>query len=106
MSQNNWQRGQAPLPDLSYSRRSYPRLFWVVGGVLLLGLLFFAARTVKNRTSQEEGLAPAFKAIQISAPGLDAAEPATASAADWEFLRHVGQSRCETSQRDARALQS
>ena len=85
MSQNNWQREQAPLPDLFYSRRSYPRLFWVVGCLLLLGLLFFAARTVKNRTSQEEGLAPAVKAVQISAPGIDAAEPATASAADGTF---------------------
>ncbi|HEX7330507.1 MAG TPA: sialidase family protein [Pyrinomonadaceae bacterium] len=52
---------------------------------MLVGLLFFAARTVKNRTSQEEGLAPAVKAVQISAPGIDAAEPATASAADGSF---------------------
>ena len=85
MAQNNWQRRQAPLPDLFYSRRSYPRLLWVLGGVLLLGLLFFAARTVKNRTSPEEGLAPAVKAVQISGPGIDAAEPATASAADGSF---------------------
>jgi hypothetical protein len=85
MAQNNWQRGQAPLPDLSYSRRSYTWLFWVMGAVLLLGLVFFAARTARNRTSQEGRLAPAATAFQISAQGIDAAEPATASAPDGTF---------------------
>src|SRR6185295_15321510 len=85
MALSNWQRGQAPLPDLFYSWRSHHRLLRVVGGVLFLGLLFFAARTVKNRTSQEEGLAPAVKAVQISAPGIDAAEPVTAAAGDGTF---------------------
>ena len=80
MSQNNWQRGQAALPDLFYSWR-----LWVMVGVLLLGLLFFAARTVRNRASQEGRLAPAPMPVQISATGVDAAEPATAAAADGNF---------------------
>jgi hypothetical protein len=90
MGQTNSQRGQAPLPDLFYFRWFKSRLFWVITGVVLLGLLFLAVKTFGNRTpnartSQEEGLAPAATLIQISAPGVDAAEPVAASAPDGSF---------------------
>src|SRR5215213_77259 len=85
MSRINWQRGQAPLPYLSRSRLLHSWLFWVVGAVFLFALLFLASKTIGNRTTQEERLAPASKSVRISSPGVDAAEPVTAAAPDGSF---------------------
>ena len=84
----NYERGQAPLPDLRYSGLRHSRLFRLVLAtivLLLLALLLLANRSIRNRTSQEEGLAPAPLSFQISALGVDAAEPATAWATDGTF---------------------
>jgi hypothetical protein len=84
-SQSNNERGRASLPDLFYSRLFRSRLFWAMAGVFLVGLLFLGGRVIGNRTSPEGRLAPAPTSVQISSPGLDAAEPVTASATDGTF---------------------
>ncbi len=89
-SRHKNERGRAPLPDLFYSRlfpsslfRSW--LFWLIAGVFLAGLLLLGGRAIGNRTSQEGRLALAPTPLQLSAPGVDAAEPVTASAPDGTF---------------------
>ena len=77
MSRTNLQRGQASLPNL----------FYLLVAVFSIGLLFLAGKTIgnrKNSTSQEEGLDPA-PPIQISSPGVDAAEPVATAAPDGTF---------------------
>ena len=73
MSQSKMQRGQTSLPNLFPLRLIHSPLFWVMAGVFILGVLFLAAGALgnrENRTSQEEGLAPAAP-IQISSPEVD-----------------------------------
>jgi hypothetical protein len=84
MSRINRQRGQAALPNLFHSWwvRS---VLGVMVAVFLLGLLFVANTTIRNRTSLEGGLAPASTPVQVSSPGVDAAEPVTAAAPDGTF---------------------
>ena len=83
----NYRQGQVPLPDLRHSWSRYLWLLAMLGGILLLGLVFLATRAIsnRNRTSQEGGLAPAALSFQISQTGVDAAEPVTALAGDGTF---------------------
>jgi hypothetical protein len=84
-SRSNYEGGRSAHPDLFYSRLLRSWLFWVMAGVFLLGLLLLGGRAIGNRTSQEGRLAPAPTPVQLSAPGVDAAEPVTASAPDGTF---------------------
>ncbi len=61
------------------------RFFWVVSVVVVMVVLGVAAWTISKGTSQEGGLAPATRMVQLSEPGVDAAEPVTASAGDGTF---------------------
>ena len=81
----NYKRGQAPLPNFRYSRSFNSWLIWGMAGIFMLGVLFVVERTIRNRTGQEGGLAPAPISFQISTPGVDAAEPVTAPASDGTF---------------------
>lgn len=79
------QQGQAPLSNLFNSWWFRSLLIGLMGGVFLFGLLLVGARTSKNGISPEAGLPSAKTPVQISAPGVDAAEPVTAAAPDGTF---------------------
>ena len=85
MSQINFKRDPAPSTDFFYSRLFSSWLFWVTVGAAIFGLLFLANWAMRSRTSQQGGLASAQTPVQISAPGVDAAEPVTAAAPDGSF---------------------
>jgi len=93
----NYRQGQVPLPDLRHSWSRYLWLLAMLGGILLLGLVFLATRAIsnRNRTSQEGRLASAALSFQISQTGVDAAEPVTALAGDGTFYVRI-RGRAET----------
>ncbi|HEU4507438.1 MAG TPA: sialidase family protein [Pyrinomonadaceae bacterium] len=61
------------------------RSFCLIAGVVLIGVLGVAGWTLSRGTGQEVGPASAPRLVQLSTPGVDAAEPVTASAADGTF---------------------
>ncbi len=61
------------------------RSFCLIAGVVLIGVVFVAGLTQKKGTTQEAAPAPPPRLVQLSAPGVDAAEPVTASASDGTF---------------------
>lgn len=61
------------------------RFFWVVSVVVVLGVLGVVGWTMTRGRGTEAVIAAAPKMVQLSAPGVDAAEPVTASAADGTF---------------------
>ena len=61
------------------------RLFSLVAGVVLIGVVFIVGWTMRKGASQAPEPAAAPRLLQLSAPGVDAAEPVTASAPDGTF---------------------
>jgi hypothetical protein len=61
------------------------RSFCLIAGVVLIGVVFVAGWTLRKGTSQEATPPAAPRLVQLSAPGVDAAEPVTASASDGTF---------------------
>ena len=61
------------------------RLFSLIAGVVLIGVVFIVGWTMRKGASQAPEPAAAPRLLQLSAPGVDAAEPVTASAPDGTF---------------------
>lgn len=61
------------------------RSILAIASLVLIGLLGVAGWTMRKGTSQEAEPAPAPRQVQLSEPGVDAAEPVTASASDGAF---------------------
>jgi hypothetical protein len=102
----NYQQGQAPLPDLRYSWSRYLWLLAMLGGILLLGLVFLANRAInnRNRTSQEGGLAPAALSFQISQTGVDPQASFPMAGCLWHTLRRRKRNEVYGSETSNRSL--
>ena len=61
------------------------RLFSLIAGVVLIGVVFIVGWTMRKGASQAPEPAAAPRLLQLSAAGVDAAEPVTASAPDGTF---------------------
>jgi hypothetical protein len=61
------------------------RSFCMIAGVVLVGVIFVAGWSLRKGAGQEAAVAPAPRLVQLSQPGVDAAEPVTTSAPDGTF---------------------
>ncbi|HEX5873365.1 MAG TPA: sialidase family protein [Pyrinomonadaceae bacterium] len=61
------------------------RLFSLIAGVVLIGVVFIVGWSMRKEPTQGAEPAAVPRLLQLSAPGVDAAEPVTASAPDGMF---------------------